>query len=122
MRGLMKAAASSQVVDGVVLVLIFLLPERQVLLEELDDALSVAEVVLLELIDLVESLLEGVVSELAGPLVILEHLVVEHREVQGETELDGVAGVKLDLVGLLVGCIGLILDFFEVAPFAFSAM
>ena len=54
-----------------VVTLLFLLPEGEVLLEELDDALGVTEVILLELIDLVKSLLERVVGELASLGVIL---------------------------------------------------
>jgi len=99
---------SSEVVDVVVAFL--LLPEGQVLLEELDDALGVTEVVLLELVDLVERILEGLVSELAGSLVVLHHLVVEDGEVQGEAELDGVAGGQGDLVGLVLGLESVLLD------------
>ena len=105
---------SSQVIDGVV-TLLFLLPEGEVLLEELDDALGVTEVVLLELINLVESLLEGVVSDLASLGVILEDFVVEDREVKGETKLDGVASGKVDLIGLFVGFLGLLLDILELS-------
>ena len=47
----------SEIVDLVVAVLLLVLPQGQVLLEELDDALGVAEIVFLEFIDLVESFL-----------------------------------------------------------------
>ena len=56
----------------------FLLPEGEVFLEELDDALGIAEVVLLKLVDLVEGSLKGVVSKLAGLGVVLKHLIVEY--------------------------------------------
>ena len=46
--------ATSQVVDLVIALFLFF-PESQVLLEKLDNALSITEVVLLELVDLVES-------------------------------------------------------------------
>ena len=104
--------ATSQVVDLVVAFL-FLLPEGEVLLEELDDALGIAEVVLLKLVDLVEGLLESVISELARFRVILEHFVVEHGEVKGEAELNGVASGKLDSVSLFISLLGLQLDIFE---------
>ena len=71
--------STSQVVDLVVIFLLF--PESQVLLEELDDALGVTEVILLELIDLVQSVLQGGVCELTGLGVVLQHLVVEDAEV-----------------------------------------
>ena len=61
-----------------VVTLFFLLPEGEVLLEELDDALCVTEVVLFKLVDLIESLLEGRIGELTCAGVVLEHLVVEN--------------------------------------------
>ena len=44
--------------------------------------------------------------------MILEDFVVEDREVESESELDGVAGGKIDAVGLFVGFLSLFLDFF----------
>jgi len=107
-----RSAHSSEVVD-LVGVLGLLLPEGEVLLEELDDALGVTEVVLLELVDLVERVLEGGVGELAGDLVVLHDLVVEDGEVEGKAELDGVAGGQLDLVGLVVSLQGRLLNLIE---------
>ena len=98
-----------------VVALLFLFPEGEVLFEELDDALGVTEVVLLKLVDLVESGLESVVGELAGLGVVLQHFVVEDAVVEGESELDGVASGKIDAVGLLVGGLGLLLNFLEEA-------
>ena len=92
---------------------LFFLPESQVLLEKLDDALGVTEVILLELIDLVEGGLQGVVSELAGLRVILQHLVVEDGEVKSETKLDWVARWQLNGVSLFVRLSGLLLNIFE---------
>ena len=77
--GRTRVPSTSQVVDLVVIFLLF--PESQVLLEELDDALGVTEVILLELIDLVQSGLQGGVCELTGLGVVLQHLVVEDAEV-----------------------------------------
>ena len=93
-----------------VVTLFFLLPEGEVLLEEFNDALSVAEVVLLKLINLIESLLESRVSELTCASVVLEHLIVEDGVVEGEAELDGVASGKIDGVSLFVGLLSLLLD------------
>jgi len=104
---------SSKVVNVVAIFLLFA-PESEVLLEELNDALGVTEVVLLELINLVESILEGLVSEVAGGLVVLHDFVVEDREVEGKSKADGVAGWELDLVGLVVVLEGVLLDALEV--------
>ena len=78
--------------------------------KELDDALGIAEVVLLKLVDLVEGLLESVIGEFTCFRVILEHFVVEHGEVESETELNRVAGGKVDSVSLLISLLGLQLD------------
>ena len=96
-----------------VVTLLFLLPEGQVLLEELDDALGVTEVVFLELVDLVESFLEGVVSELAGNLVVLHHLVMEHGEVEGQAELDRVAWGQCNLVSFVICLESFLLNLLE---------
>ena len=109
-----RVPVTSQVVD-LVITLLFLFPEGEVLLEELDDALSVTEVVLFELVDLVESLLESVISELTGLGVILEDLVVEDGEVEGKSKLDGVASGKFDAVSIFVSLFGLLLDLLELA-------
>ena len=105
----------SQVVNLVATVFFFLLPERKVLFEEFDDAFGVTEVVLLEFVDLVESLLECTVSKLAGGLVVLHDFIVEDGEVQGQAELDGVAGWQRDLVGFVVGLERVLLDGLKLA-------
>jgi len=72
-----KARLSSQVVNLVVRIFLFLLPECEVFLEELNDALGVSEVIFLELIDFVKGFLESLVSKVACGLVILHYFVVE---------------------------------------------
>ena len=104
--------AISQVIDLIVALLLFF-PEGEVLLEQLDDALGVAEVVLLQLVDLVEGLLQRVVGELASLGVVLQHLVVEDGEVEGKTELDRVASWKVDGVSLFISLLSLTLDFLK---------
>ena len=96
-----------------VVTFLFLLPEGEVLLEEFDDALGVTEVVFLELIDLIKSLLESVIGELTGLGVILEDFVVEDGEVEGKTELDRVASWKVDGVSLFISLLSLTLDFLK---------
>ena len=54
-----KLVWSSEVVDTLLVVLFFLFPEGEVLLEEFDDALGVTEIILLKLINLLESILES---------------------------------------------------------------
>ena len=72
-----RKPATSQVVDLVIALLLFF-PESKVLLEKLNDGLSITEVILLELVDLVQSLLESRVGKFAGLCVILENFIVEH--------------------------------------------
>ena len=45
--------------------------------------------------------------------MVLHHFVMEHREVEGKAELDGVAGWKRYVVGFLVGIERLLLDFLK---------
>ena len=68
---------SSEVVNLVIFTVFFFFPESKVLLEEFDNALGVTEVVFFELVDLVQSVLEGLVGKLTGSLVVLHDLVVE---------------------------------------------
>ena len=103
----------SEVIDGVVVVLL-LSPEGKVLFEELNDALGVTEVVLLKFVDFVEGILEGLVGKIASGLVVLHSFVMEDGEVEGETELDGVAGREVDGVGLVVSLKSGLLDLLEV--------
>merc|ERR1712029_1049445 len=104
---------SSQVVDLVIGILFFLFPESEVFLEELDNALGISEVVLFELVNLVESFLESLVSEVAGGLVVLHHFVVEDGEVERQTELDWVAWREGNFVGFVVSLESLLLHFLE---------
>ena len=92
----------SEVVNVVVTTILFLFPESQVLLKELDNWFSITEIILLKLVDLVKSILECAVGELASHLVVFHDFVVENGEVKGETELDGVAWGQGNLVCLIV--------------------
>ena len=83
---------SSEVLDGVLL--LFLLPEGEVLLEELDDGLGVSEGLFIDVIDLLESIGEGGLTKLTGLLVVVHHFVMEHGEVESQSQSDWVAGVQ----------------------------
>ena len=87
-----QGSCSEIVDDG--LALLFL-PERQVLLEELDDGLGISEGLLVDLIDLLEGVGERLLAELASVLVVVHDLVVEDGIVERETESNGVAGVEI---------------------------
>ena len=64
-------------VINIVVTVFFFLPKGQVLFKEFDDALSVTEVVFFKLIDLLEGILESLVSKFAGSLVIFHDFIVE---------------------------------------------
>jgi len=83
---------SSEVFDGVLL--LFFLPEGEVLLEELDDGLGVSEGLLIDVIDLLESIGESGLTKLTGLLVVVHHFVMEHGEVESQSQSDWVAGVE----------------------------
>jgi hypothetical protein len=104
---------SSEVLDGVLLLLF--LPEGEVLLEQLDDALGVSKGLLIDIVDFLKGIRQGLLTELAGLLVVVHHLVVEHREVEGQTKSDWVAGVQTLGGGLseLVVFEGTVLDRFK---------
>ena len=58
--------------------LLFFLPEGEVLLEELNDGLGISEGLLIDIVNLLKSVRESGFSELAGLLMVVHHLVVEH--------------------------------------------
>ena len=73
---------------------IFLLPEGQVLLEQLNDGLGVSEGLLVDIVNFLEGFREGSLTELACLLVVVHHFIVEDREVEGEAEADWVAWIE----------------------------
>ena len=81
----------SEVVDGVVSFVLFFLPESQVLLKKLDNALGITEVVLFKFVDLIESFLESLIGELNRRFGVLHGFVVEDREVKGKAKFDWIA-------------------------------
>jgi hypothetical protein len=83
---------SSEVLDGVLLLLFF--PERQVLLEELNDGLGISEGLFVDIVNLLESIRQSLLTELTGRLVVVHNLVMEDGEVESETQSDWVASVQ----------------------------
>ena len=103
----------SQVLDGILLLLF--LPERKILLEELDDGFGISEGFFVDIIDLLKSIRQSLLSKFAGLLVVVHNFVVENGEVKGQSESDWVARVKglRRLVGKLVVLEGTVLDGIE---------
>lgn len=105
-----------QLTFSLLAVALFLLPKREVLSQELNDGLSIAEGLLITVVELVEGILEGLVTEFACLAHVLHDLIVEDGEVQGETEADGVASIQTLLsngASLLVGSEGVSLGLGE---------
>ena len=103
----------SEVLNSVVSILF--LPEGEVLLEQLNDRLSISESLLIDIVDFLKGLGEGNLAKLTGLLVVVHNLIVEHGEVKGKSESNGVACVELlgELLGLEVSLEGSLLDFLE---------
>jgi len=74
--------------------LLLFLPERKVLLEEFDDRLGISESLFVNIIDLLESIGQSLLSEFASLLVVVHHFVVENGEVESQSKSDWVASVK----------------------------
>ena len=104
---------SSEVLDGVLLLLF--LPEGEVLLEQLDDALGVSKGLLIDIVDFLKGIRQGLLTELAGLLVVVHHFVMEHGEVESQTKSDWVASIQTfgGLLGKLVVLQSTILDIRE---------
>merc|ERR1711971_40635 len=108
----LQLLTSSQVIDSVVAIL-FLPPESEVLFKELNDAPGIAEIILLELVNLVESILQCLVSKIDSFSGLFHGLVVEYGEVKGKAEFDGVARRECDFHCIPVGLKGTLLHCFE---------
>ncbi len=62
----------------VVFAIFFFLPKSKVLLKKFDNAFGITEVVFLQFVNLVEGILQSLVSEFTGSLVVFHNFVVEH--------------------------------------------
>lgn len=72
-------------------------PKGQVVPQELHDQGAVAVALLGEGVELCNSVIEGLLGEVACAVGGVEDLVVEDGEVQGETKADGVGGGEISL-------------------------
>lgn len=88
-----KSISRSEVLN-VVLLLLFL-PEGKVLLEKLNDGFSISESFLVDIIDLLESIRQSLLTKGAGLFVVIHNLIVEHGEVKSQSESDWVASIEL---------------------------
>jgi len=82
----------SKVFNCVLLLLFF--PERKVLLKEFDDRFGISEGLLINVINLLESVGESSFSKFTGLLVVVHNFVVEDGEVKSESKSDWVASVQ----------------------------
>ena len=103
----------SEVLDSVLTVL--LLPEGQVLLQQLDDGFGISKGFLVNVINFLEGLRESLLTKGACLLMVVHHLVVEHGVVEGKTQSDWVAWIETlgELVGLLITFESAFLDLLE---------
>ena len=77
------------------LVFIFLLfPQWKILLEKLDNWFGISEHVFFNIVDLLESISQSLLTKLTSLLLVIQDLVFEHGEVEGQTESDRVASIK----------------------------
>lgn len=77
-------------------------PESKVVPDELHDGGGVLVLVLLDLVDVSNGIVKGLLGELAGFGGVVLDFVVEHGVVQSEAQSDGVGGLQV-LLGLLGG-------------------
>ena len=89
---LLSKSICSEIFDGVVT--LFLLPETEVLLEELDDRLGISEGFFIDIIDLLQGLGQSLLTKFTGLFVVIHHFIVEDREVQSKTKSNWVACIK----------------------------
>ena len=82
---------------GLTLVTVRRGPESQVVAQKLHDQGAVTVALLGEGIELGNSIIEGLLGEVACAVGRVKDLVVEDREVQGETKADGVSGGEIGL-------------------------
>ena len=66
----------SEVLDSVLL--LFLLPEGEILLEELDDGFGISEGFFINIVDLLKSVGKSLFTKFTSLFVVVHNLIVEH--------------------------------------------
>ena len=79
-------------------------PESEVVPDELHDSGGILVLVLLDLIDVSNGIVEGLLGQLAGFAGVVLDLIVENGVVEGKTEPDGMGGLEI-LLSLLSGAL-----------------
>ena len=99
----MSKFVGSEILNSIIGLALFF-PEAEILLEELNDRLGISEGLLVNIVDLLQSFRQCCLTKLTGFLVVIHHFVVEHREVQSQSESNWVASIQLlgKFVGLLI--------------------
>lgn len=82
-------------------------PEGEVVAQELHDERRVLVALLRERVELGDGVVECLLGEVAGAVGAVEDLVVEHREVERQTQADGVRGGQLGDGNVRGGLVGL---------------
>ena len=93
--GLSSRSVSSGSLGGLLGILHVRGPEGKVVTKELHDEGRVLVRLFREGVELGNSVVEGLFGEVASAVGRVQDLVVEHREVEGETETNGVSGGEL---------------------------
>ena len=86
-------------------------PEGQIVPDELHDGGGVLVLILLDLVNVSNGVIEGLLGKLAGFGGVILDLVVEDGVVEGKAQPDGVGGLEIllsSLSGVLVGLMSVI--------------
>merc|ERR1712159_708951 len=71
-----------------------LAPQAQVVFEELHDERGIPVLLLVQLIELVDGVIKGSLSQHGGVVLHVHDLIVKHREVERQPQPDGVGGLE----------------------------
>lgn len=78
-------------------------PESKVVSDQLHDSGGILVLIFLNLVDVSNGIIEGLLGQLTGLAWVVLNLIVENGVVKGKTESDGVGGFEGSL-GFLGGC------------------
>ena len=94
-------------------------PQGEIVPQQLHDQGAVLVAVLVEGVQLGDGVIEGLLGELTRLVRAVEDLVVEHGEVEGESQPDGVSRLHLGLADfkcILIGLLGVIYNSYNLTP------